>query len=361
MGQAPAGASYNDRGEGVPLVAGAGDFPDGRVRAKKYTTAPTRLTRPGDIILGVRATIGVTAWADDVYCLGRGVAGLRPKAVLEPRYLWHWLSHARSDLERRGRGATFLQVNRKDIGTLEIPLPPIKEQRRIAAVLDQTDELRVKRRASVALFDSLREEVVLGAIAGADTLQLGEALAFLTSGARGWAKYYTDHGSRFIRSLDVRMGSMGNEAPVYVDAPNTAEARRIAVRTRDVLLTITGSLIGRVAVAPAEVDGAFISQHVAILRLDENVLVPEFAAAYLGLPSGGQRQIASSYYGQTKPGLNFEQIRGFEMPALSLADQERVVHMLSAVDSLQAESRQAEGRVGELFASLRHRAFAGQL
>ena len=94
MGQAPPGVSYNDQGRGLPLLAGAGDFKEGRPAAKKFTTAATKVAVKGDIVLGIRATIGEKVIADQTYCLGRGVAGLRPvDKRLHVRFLWHWLTH----------------------------------------------------------------------------------------------------------------------------------------------------------------------------------------------------------------------------------------------------------------------------
>ncbi len=74
MGQALAGASYNSEGNGLPLIAGAGDFGDVHPEAKKFTTAPGKVCRAGDIVVGIRATIGVKVILDREYCLGRGVA-----------------------------------------------------------------------------------------------------------------------------------------------------------------------------------------------------------------------------------------------------------------------------------------------
>ena len=90
MGQAPKGDSYNATRSGYPLIAGAGDFGELTPAPKKYTDAPTKLSRPGDLILCIRATIGDRNWSDKEYCLGRGVAGLRAKdADLSQAYLGH--------------------------------------------------------------------------------------------------------------------------------------------------------------------------------------------------------------------------------------------------------------------------------
>lgn len=189
----------------------------------------------------------------------------------------------------------------------------------------------------------------------------GESLVFVTSGGRGWAKYYSDEGDRFIQSLDVQMGSISARDPIFVVPPDNAEARRTRTAVGDVLLTITGSRIGRVAALPAAHAGSFISQHVAILRTDPQVMLPEFLAAMLALPSLGQHLIARAQYGQTKPGLNFNQIRGFLLPRPPLPEQRRFVDHLHKIASQRAAMTHAETSIGELVGSLQSRAFRGEL
>ena len=125
MGQAPKGTAYNNAGEGWPLIAGAGDFSGDRPLATKHTSEASKLSQRGDIVLGIRASIGEKVWADGVYCLGRGVAGLRAKPTVDSRFLWHWLTHVEAQLAAKAKGATFKQVNRQDIGELEIRLPSL--------------------------------------------------------------------------------------------------------------------------------------------------------------------------------------------------------------------------------------------
>jgi type I restriction enzyme S subunit len=161
MGQAPEGESYNLDGEGLPLIAGAGDFGELHPKPKKFTTAPGKTCQAGDVILGIRATIGEKVLADGTYCLGRGVASLRAKSGLDERYLWHWLTHNASTLAAKAKGATFKQVNREDIGELRIALPPLPEQRRIAKILDKADALRTKRRAALSQLDTLTQSIFL--------------------------------------------------------------------------------------------------------------------------------------------------------------------------------------------------------
>jgi type I restriction enzyme S subunit len=191
---------------------------------------------------------------------------------------------------------------------------------------------------------------------GLPVTELGDFLSFVTSGSRGWADYYVPEGTRFIRSLDVRMNSISDDNAVFVKPPKGAEADRTRVKPGDVLLTITGSRIGRVAPVSARLNGAFISQHVAILRLKEGLL-PEFLSMFLSLDTGGQRQIASLQYGQTKPGLNLDQIRALRVPVPHLSHQQKFLELGKRAESLGSVQREALRQAEHLFGSLLHRAF----
>jgi type I restriction enzyme S subunit len=366
MGTAPPGETYNERGDGLPMIAGAGDYGERFPNPKKWTTAPVRTSQKGDLIICVRATIGDLNWSDRKYCLGRGVAAIRPKRdQIDLSWLSHFINANRGDLARRANGSTFPAIKREDLDDWAIPLPPLAEQKRIAAILDKADAVRRKRRKAVELASDLPRAVFIERFGdpltnpkGLPIHEVGQHIAFLTSGSRGWAQHYAPAGPRFIRSLDVQMNRITDDDAVFVVPPAGTEAERTRVRPGDVLLTITGSCVGRVAPVPEAISEAYVSQHVSILRLDGGVR-PRFLSMFLSDPRGGQYQISRAQYGQTKPGLNLEQIRRFKFPYPTLAEQDRFMQLLDRADALHNRNVSSVQMADDLFNSLVQQAFGG--
>jgi type I restriction enzyme S subunit len=340
-----------------------------------YRTAKSGKSTPeiGDVLFSKDGTVGKVhvVEIDRPFAVLSSLAILRPKqGRVDSAYLGHALRSpiVLQDALKRKTGSAIRRIILSDLKKVQVYLPSLPQQRRIAAILDQADALRAKRRAAIAMVDTVAGAVFLDLFgdmwAKPESLKLeplGKHLRFVTSGGRGWAKFYNSDGARFIRSLDVQMNFIGDIDKTYVVPPDNAEARRTRVQNGDVLLTITGSRIGRVAPAPKDLEGAFISQHVAILRIDPETLDPRFLSFFLSLDAGGQRQIAKAQYGQTKPGLNFEQIRRFQIPVPPIHQQREFVRRIKAVDKLKATNRSSLNHIERLFAALQDQAFRGKL
>jgi type I restriction enzyme S subunit len=288
----------------------------------------------------------------------------------DPRWLMHTLNtpSTRRQITAFASGTTRSRISRSNLGKVKIPNPPLAEQRRIAELLDRAEVLGAKRRAGLTQLDTLTQSIFLDLFGdpaanpkGLQLDSLGNHLLFVTSGSRGWAEFYAPTGKRFIRSLDVQMNHIGSDDLAFVIPPDNAEARRTRVMTEDVLLTITGSRIGRVAPVPEKLSGAYISQHVAILRVDQKRIEPTFLSFFLSFEAGGQRQIAKAQYGQTKPGLNFEQIRRFQVPVPPLSLQHDFARRVAAVEKLKGTYRTSLAKLDALFETLQYHALQGDM
>jgi type I restriction enzyme S subunit len=367
MGQSPPSSSYNTVGDGLPFFQGKADFGDLYPTVRMFCTEPSKIAETGDVLISVRAPVGPTNISPQKSCIGRGLAAIRAKKHTDTRYLLYFLRFYEPKLAKQGKGSTFSAISRSDLESVNLPLPPLPEQQRIAAVLAKADRLRRLRRTARELSDTYLQAVFLEMFGdpvanpkGWEEHRLGKHLTFITSGGRGWAKYYSTSGDRFIRSLDVQMNHIADSDAVFVTPPDNAEAERTRVQGGDVLLTITGSRIGRVAPVPESIGKAYVSQHVAILRLDDK-LCPDFLSMFLSLEQGGQRQIQRLQYGQTKPGLGFEQIRSFKIPVPSLGHQQQFAAIVHKFERLRAQQREAERQAEHLFQALLERAFRGEV
>ncbi len=149
MGQSPPGDSYNFDKEGAPLLNGPTEFGEKHPTPRQWTTSPSKFCKAGDILICVRgATTGKMNWADQEYCIGRGLAALSvDKTKCIPEYVYYFVRTQTQEILSRTAGSTFPNLPGEKLKTLPIPVPPLDEQRRIVAYLDSVQ----------ARLESLRE------------------------------------------------------------------------------------------------------------------------------------------------------------------------------------------------------------
>ncbi|MEM9483143.1 MAG: restriction endonuclease subunit S [Cyanobacteria bacterium P01_F01_bin.116] len=151
---------------------------------------------------------------------------------------------------------------------------------------------------------------------------------FVTSGSRGWAKYYADSGAAFLR-----MGNL-NHASITLDLqnlqrvqlPSSVEGTRSLVQGRDLLISITAD-VGMIALVPDNFEEAYINQHVALAR-PSTAISSAYIAWFLASQEGGQKQFKELQRGATKTGLGLDDIRAVQIPLPPLAEQHRIVNKI---------------------------------
>ena len=316
---------------------------------------------PEHVLFGkLRPNLGKISRPGFVGVCSTDILPIRPGKDLDRDYLAHYLSQPSmvDFATSRTSGANLPRLSPAVLATFPIPLPPLAEQRRIAAILDHVDALRAKRRQLFLHLDTLTQSIFHDMFKDTTAeAPLGDQLDFLTSGSRGWARYYSESGAKFLRIQNVRNDRLSLDDLAYVDAPDSAEARRTRVQAGDVLLSITADL-GRTAVVPEDIGRAYINQHLSILRAPE--IAPRYLSAYLSSPSG-QHGLAARNRAAVKAGLNFDDIRSLRVPLPSRAAQDDFARRAAAVDDLRARHERATNLDAQLFSSLQHRAFRGQL
>lgn len=136
MGQAPPGNSYNERGEGTVFVK-VGEFGERFPEHRAWTTQPLKFAREGDVLICVvGATIGKLNLGIEC-AIGRSVAAIRPAADVDQVFLFYSLMPFTLRLREDARGTAQGVISRPDLNKIAIWLPPLAEQHRIVAKVDE--------------------------------------------------------------------------------------------------------------------------------------------------------------------------------------------------------------------------------
>ncbi len=360
MGQSPESSSYNENGEGMPFFQGNADFGELHPTVRIWCDAPTKIAECGDILISVRAPIGALNIADKQCCIGRGLAALTVNETLcSPKYLWYGLECKVGELNSKGTGSTFKAINKKILAETEIPLPPLEEQRRIAATLDKVSDLIAKRRAQLDKLDLLVKsrfvEMFGDPVAnphGYPVHKLSDYIEFLTSGSRGWAQYFSDEGEYFITIKNVKNCRITLNDVQHIVPPDNAEAKRTKVQEGDLLISITADL-GRTGVVTKEIAdyGAYINQHLTCIRLNPKEVVSLYVAYYMESDAGKQ-QFQEKNQSAVKAGLNFNSINTLRLIVPPIEQQNSFIDFVERTDKLKLTIQKSLNKLETLKKSL---------
>jgi len=211
----------------------------------------------------------------------------------------------------------------------------IREQRRITEILDALDDQIAESTCLIAKELSLREGVLRqlsNLYFHATTMStLAQVSLLITSGSRGWAGYYADHGALFVRigNLTREHINLRLDDCVFVQVPKTSEGSRAALTPGDILISITADL-GIIGMVPEDLGEAYINQHVALIRVWPEVN-PRWVAHMLASELG-QRQFQLANDSGAKAGLNLPAVGRVQVPIPRRDAQDRLTGMLDESD-----------------------------
>lgn len=252
---------------------------------------------------------------------------------------------------------------------IEVDVPPIDEQRRIVSrieelfsELDNSVSTLQKTKEQLAVYrQAVLKDAFKGVVEKKPIRQMSE---FVTSGSRGWAKYYADEGARFIRITDLTRDKiiLKNDSIQRVNLPEEAEGKRSRLNPFDVLVSITADL-GSIALIPGDIEEAYINQHIAMIRF-ENPQLGEFMAWYLK-SDYGQKDLLKNKRGGGKLGLGLDDIRDTPVPDVSDVTSKKIVSeiesRLSVCDSIEQTVDTALQQAEAMRQSILKQAFEGRL
>ena len=294
----------------------------------------------GTVLLSSRAPIGKVAIAGcEMYC-NQGFKNLICSESIYNLYLYYFLKSKTAYLNSLGRGATFKEISKGIVEDISIPFPVYSEQIRIAKQLQKISELISLKKGQYRYFDDIIRSRFLERFGdpiinpfGYPIHKLGDYIENLTSGARGWARYYADDGNAwFITIKNVKNCKITVDNMQTINAPDNAEAKRTRVKEGDLLISITADL-GRTGVVTKEIanKGSYINQHLSCIRLNRYALEPLYVAYFME-SEAGKRQFKKENQSAVKAGINFKSIQSLKLMVPPLVRQEEFLSFYKQVD-----------------------------
>jgi len=157
MGQSPSSSSYNIAGHGIPLIQGNADIDNRKSIKRVWTTQKTKTCKAGDIIMTVRAPVGLVGLASEDSCLGRGVCSFKIKNIKKD-FLFHSLIFNESAWKILEQGSTFTAANSSQIKIFGLRVPPTQsEQTAIATILSDMDTEIEKLESQLTKYQNLKQ------------------------------------------------------------------------------------------------------------------------------------------------------------------------------------------------------------
>jgi type I restriction enzyme S subunit len=364
----------------IPWITGADITSPVVTDARSYITkeaiesSATNCVPAGTVLLVTRTSVGKVATAGVDLCFSQDITALTPdSSCLLASYLVEFLKTQEPHFARQARGATIKGITRQVVGNLEIPLPPLAEQRRIAEVLDKAEALRVKCRVALAQLDSLTQSLFLDLFGDPVANERNWPIKMVKDFVAGFESGKSivaddeDDTSSACRVLKVSAVTTLEFRPEQSKPlpPNYEPPASHRVHAGDLLFSRanTAELIGATAFVHSTPANVFLPDKLWRFVWHDEPKADSHFVRYLFQQPKFRKEISRRASGTSGSMKNISQDKVLTiktgLPPLDL--QREFARRVTAVEKLKTTQRTALAELDALFASLQHRAFRGEL
>jgi type I restriction enzyme S subunit len=258
----------------------------------------------------------------------------------------------------RTSGVNLPRLSPSVLEGLEIPLPPLPDQRRIASILDEVDALRTARRTAISRSGLVIAEALSGISASSDLTELGdlvEEFRYGTSAKSG------PTGLPVLRIPNVSRRSLDFTDLKFVELPQ-AEVDRLKLHPGDLLIVRSNGnpdLVGATAMFQISDQKTYVYASYLIRARPRRSVVPIYLAHYLSSPAGRAALRAGARTSAGQYNINTKALAAIKVPVPALAVQLDFAEKVQLLERSNALMRAHLAKLDELFAALQHRAFRG--
>ena len=360
---------FNDDGKGLPLV---------RIRDVKPRKSETfydgefeerYVLSDGDMLVGMDGEFNCARWNGGPALLNQRVCRIRAtSAKLDEQYLFWFLPKVLKEIEEVSNFVTVKHLSSKQINEIEIPLPPMEEQKRIAAILDQADDIRRKRQHAIDRLNQLPQVLyiemfgdVLRGTHKHNLCSIEELCSVITDCLHTTPAHFNEPNSfPSIRSSELQGGFIDLANAKYVSQDEYVQRiqRHKPVRG-DIIYCREGARYGNVGLV---LDGMTpcLGQRTMLFQANEAVALSNYLWATLCSENIFQ-QAVNAAGGAASPHVNIKDIRKFKSTMPPIREQKIFSDMVDNIITKRGLFAEQCAKFESLFSSLQHRAFAGGL
>jgi type I restriction enzyme, S subunit len=356
--------------EGVPLIR-IRDVVRGST-ATRYAGDydPRFIINNEEVLIGMDGEFNVARWRGGPALLNQRVCRISSRnGRLDERYLYRFLPQALKKIEDATPYVTVKHLSTKDIREIQLPLPPLAEQKRIAAILDAAEALREKRRQAIELVRTHELAVLLKTLKNGALKRVSLASLAVSSknsfangpfGSDLLTSELIDQGVPVIYIRDVRDGVYRRRSTACVSARKATQLNYCRVASGDVLIAKVGDPPGTAAIYPSEEPNGIVTQDVVRLQVDRTIASPEYLVAYLNSPVG-RSQVSTVTVRGTRARFSLGDFKRLEVELPPLDRQIEFARVGDALTIITESMRTSLTQIVDLGTSLQHRAFRGEL
>jgi type I restriction enzyme S subunit len=322
----------------------------------------SKLVKSGTLLIATRMAVGKAAITDIDVAINQDLKAIVCKENIDVKYLFYFLSSCENEFAKVSSGATVKGIKLKHILDLKIPLPPLTEQKQIAAILDAADSLRQKDQQLVEHYTSLSQSLFLEMFGDPETNSKGyeqkklEELTTLITDGTHHTPAYTEEGVPFLRVTDI---TESNNSKKFISQKEHLELiKRCRPERNDILYTKNGTIgVGKIVDWDYEFS-IFVS--LCLLKPKHEIVEVKYLNFFLNTPFA-LNQAAKHSKVATIKNLHLVEIKKMKIPYPSIEEQREFVSKFEKIEQQKQQAQTNLQNSEALFNSLLQRAFTGEL
>ena len=333
-----------------------------------------RLFKKGTLLLAMYGSVGKTAIAKIDLSTNQAILGINIKdeTKLDIKYLRFWFTTIKEKLLNRAVGGTLQNISMGIVKDLEIPLPNLKTQQKIASILDKADELRQYNKQLIEKYDALTQSLFLDMFGdpvknekGWETVQVENVASnekhSIKAGPFGSSlkkEFYVEKGYKIYGQEQVIKDDM-SFGDYYIDEKKYRELESCKVKEGDVLISLVGTY-GKISAIPKKFELGIINPRLMKISPNKDIIRPDFLK-FLLQSKHVEKQLKNHSRGGTMDIINVGIIRKIFIPLPTIDIQNQFAERVQLIEAQKQQAQEALAKSEALFQGLLQQAFKGEL